>query len=406
MLVVACAVWVVALVWLVAAFRALRSAAVPAPRPGEGAEALSVVVAAHDEAPRIGGLLRSLLAQDHPDFEVIVVDDRSRDGTGAAARCAAAGDPRVRVLRVEERPAGWQGRLHAQGVGAAAARGTWLLFLSADQRLEGADFLRALVALYARRDAAAVSVVGPFVGDRWWERWLFHPLLDHPLFWGTLFGVQRLRPRATWLIGALGLHRDTYAALGGALGASHCAAGGFDDWGWARACAQAGLRTRMAYHAGLLDVSNWGGFRAFWDGLARWEAGLFTYRRAGWLAAAGIAATVACLLACAVAVAAAWLRGHAAAPAALVAATVVPLVGLAYCRWSGRPWPVALTFFPVGAFLIASLAGAAWARLRNRVRWREEVMAVVAPPPDVPGGARRQVSRPSGVTERRLHVPV
>ena len=93
---------------------------------------LSVVLAARDEAAGVGECIRSLLGSRHPDFEVVAVDDRSRDGTGAILDEAAARDPRLRVLHVDELPAGWLGKNHALWRGAATARGQWLLFTDAD----------------------------------------------------------------------------------------------------------------------------------------------------------------------------------------------------------------------------------------------------------------------------------
>jgi hypothetical protein len=392
MLAVALAAWLSSLLLVAVSFHLLRRARVREPAPGEGVTPISVILAARNEAPRIGSFVRSVLGQDHPDFELIVVDDRSLDGTGAAAIQAAVGDTRVTLLRVDARPAGWQGRLHAQGAGAARARGPWLLFLSADQRLSRPTFLRAMVAEYERGAAAAVSVIGPFVGERWWERCWFHPMLGHPVFWGVLLLVQRLRPRARWLIGALGLHRDVYDALGGVRCAGACAAGGYDDWGWARACERHGIATRMVWHDGLHDVSNWTDFAAFWHGLLRWQAGIFTYRRGGWWVAASLAAAVVGLLAAGAAVGVALARGSAPDPASLCIAAIVPTLGAAYCRWTRRPWHEALRFWLVGPLVLASLAGAAWARLRGRVRWRDEVFQIVAPEPSAPGGSSRHAT--------------
>ena len=46
---------------------------------------------------------------DWPELEVVVVDDRSDDGTGDVARQAAEGDPRLRVVEGVEPPSGWAG---------------------------------------------------------------------------------------------------------------------------------------------------------------------------------------------------------------------------------------------------------------------------------------------------------
>jgi glycosyltransferase involved in cell wall biosynthesis len=93
---------------------------------------LSVVVPARDEGPTIGRALGSLLAQDYPDLEIIVVDDRSSDATARVLGELQASDGRLVVLRVDELPAGWLGKNHALWRGADRANGEWLLFTDAD----------------------------------------------------------------------------------------------------------------------------------------------------------------------------------------------------------------------------------------------------------------------------------
>lgn len=93
---------------------------------------LSVVVPARNESPTIARAVRSLLAQDYPDLEIVAVDDRSTDATGEILRDVAARDARLVVLRIDELPAGWLGKNHALWRGADRARGEWLLFTDAD----------------------------------------------------------------------------------------------------------------------------------------------------------------------------------------------------------------------------------------------------------------------------------
>jgi glycosyltransferase involved in cell wall biosynthesis len=271
--------WCIIAVLAVVSLRRLRTDCVREPGVDDGRDSLSVIVAAHDEEPRVGECLATLLSQDHPDFEVVVVDDRSRDGTSRAVENAASGDPRVRLLRVDKRPEGWQGRLWAQGVGADAARNEWILFLSADQRLRGTTFLRAMVARYRVGEDSAISVVGPFAGRHWWDRVWLQPIANNPVLWGTLFLVQEHLPGALWLVGALGMRRSTYRELGGVRAAALCGGGAYDDMGWAKLLAKRGRTGRMVYHPALEDASNWESFAEFWQGVTRWAAGVFTYRR-------------------------------------------------------------------------------------------------------------------------------
>jgi cellulose synthase/poly-beta-1,6-N-acetylglucosamine synthase-like glycosyltransferase len=93
---------------------------------------VSIVVPARNEASAIRRAVGSLLAQDYPDLEVIVVDDRSSDATGDVLRALAAKDGRLVRLRVDELPAGWLGKNHALWRGADRASGEWLLFTDAD----------------------------------------------------------------------------------------------------------------------------------------------------------------------------------------------------------------------------------------------------------------------------------
>ena len=100
------------------------SASTPASAP-----AVDVVVPARDESESIARCLRSLLAQDYPGtLRIILVDDRSGDGTGAIARSLA--DERLLVLDGAPRPAGWSGKLWA--VAQGVRRGTAPLVLLCD----------------------------------------------------------------------------------------------------------------------------------------------------------------------------------------------------------------------------------------------------------------------------------
>ena len=74
---------------------------------------LSVVVPARDEALTIDPAVASLLAQDFPNLQVVLVDDRSTDATGTVIDRLAAKDSRVAAVHVRELPDGWLGKLNA-----------------------------------------------------------------------------------------------------------------------------------------------------------------------------------------------------------------------------------------------------------------------------------------------------
>lgn len=154
------AVWLAALIELARGARAIGrlADADPATLP-EPAPRLTVAVAARDEERQIGAAMRSVLALDYPALEVIAVDDRSTDRTGAILDALAAADPRLRVVHVAELPAGWLGKNHALHLAGQAARGEWVLFTDADVHF-APDALRRAVAC-AEAGGLDHLVVGP-----------------------------------------------------------------------------------------------------------------------------------------------------------------------------------------------------------------------------------------------------
>ena len=105
--------------------------AVPAPAAGPK---ISILVPARNEARCIEGCVRSLLGQDWPDFELIVLDDNSTDGTGDILKGIA--DSRLRVISGRELPAGWVGKNWACHQLSEVATGEWLFFTDADTEHE------------------------------------------------------------------------------------------------------------------------------------------------------------------------------------------------------------------------------------------------------------------------------
>src|SRR5262245_59752118 len=88
----------------------------------------TIIFAARDEGERVEQTLRHILAQQGIEFEVIPVDDRSRDQTAQVLKRISAEDSRVKPKRVDLLPENWLGKCHACHVGAQSATGEWLLF--------------------------------------------------------------------------------------------------------------------------------------------------------------------------------------------------------------------------------------------------------------------------------------
>lgn len=112
---------------------------------------VSLIIPARDEEGEVEAALRARLSDGYPALEVIAVNDRSTDRTGAILDRLAAEDPRVRVIHIDTLPAGWLGKLYAMHQGVLASRGEWVLLSDADVHYAPGTLRRVLAACVAHR---------------------------------------------------------------------------------------------------------------------------------------------------------------------------------------------------------------------------------------------------------------
>jgi chlorobactene glucosyltransferase len=130
---------------LVLNLRSLRKPRIDSKIPGP-APLISVLIPARDEELNIGACLKSLQAQDYPNFEIIVLDDNSSDSTYEIVTRITAEDGRVRLIKGDPLPEGWAGKPFACYQLAKRAGGSWLLFVDADTT-HSPHMLRSMLAL-------------------------------------------------------------------------------------------------------------------------------------------------------------------------------------------------------------------------------------------------------------------
>ena len=188
-----------------------RSPRYSAPEP----PLVTAIIPAKDEEASLADCLTSVGAQTYPNLEILVVDDRSADGTGAIARRFAAGDPRVRVLTITELPDGWTGKTHALQVASESARGEWFWFLDADTRHEPDNL--SIVLEYAREHRAEMASLLPEMRcETFWED-VVQPLAGVVLMQSfPLFRVNNDGSRLAFANGQyILIRRSAYLAAGG-----------------------------------------------------------------------------------------------------------------------------------------------------------------------------------------------
>jgi chlorobactene glucosyltransferase len=93
---------------------------------------ISVIIPARNEGRNIKRCLQALFRQTYPNIEIIVVDDRSSDGTPNILSELERECVRLHIVHGSELPPGWAGKPHALVQGADIAQGAWLCFMDAD----------------------------------------------------------------------------------------------------------------------------------------------------------------------------------------------------------------------------------------------------------------------------------
>jgi len=161
--------------WIALAAYLLIKVRFPRPLPvvdtSDGASPMvSVIVPARNEARSIQSCVESICGSDYPDFEVIVVDDRSDDATLELAQAVQPNHARrVMVVEGRQRPEGWMGKPWACAQGAQVAEGDLLLFTDADT-IHEPELLERAVAGMLEEEGDALTLMGRQIMVTFWER--------------------------------------------------------------------------------------------------------------------------------------------------------------------------------------------------------------------------------------------
>ncbi len=175
---------------------------------------VSVIVPARNESRDIERAVESLLKQDYPNYELIVVNDRSTDGTHEILDRMVAEHPQLRTFHLDALPAGWLGKNHAMHFAAERASGELLLFTDADVVMRPDTLCRAVHYLQSAKIDHLTMVPGLDMPSK---------LLDAIVVTFMIFFSAYIRPwkvtnpksKAHVGIGAFNLMRaEVYQAIG------------------------------------------------------------------------------------------------------------------------------------------------------------------------------------------------
>jgi len=241
---------------------------------------VSVLIAAKDEEANIEAAVRTLLDQDYPNFELIVVNDRSSDRTGEILESIRAEqmDGKLQVVHIERLHDGWFGKNNAMREGVARARGEWLCFGDADCWQTSNHTLSTAVHYARSNKIDYLSLLPQLETHSMWER-IIQPVCGAVMvFWFNPERVNDPGCSEAYANGAFMLMtRTCYEAVGGHEAVRTEVN---EDMRLARLAKEHGQRLFMVQNDGLYRVRMYSGFREIWRGWSRIFYGCFgTFRR-------------------------------------------------------------------------------------------------------------------------------
>ncbi|MBI3895612.1 MAG: glycosyltransferase [Acidobacteria bacterium] len=177
---------------------------------------VSILIPARNEAKILLQTLPAFLMQDYDNYEVILVDDASTDGTAEVAeQCAHLYPGKLRVIPVTNLPSDWIGKIHALHLAFQSACGEWVLATDADI-LFHPKALSAGLWLAEQQQAELVSIYAFLECSSFWEKVI---LPGFGLLLATVFPLRKINdPNSTVALASGGyilMRRRVWDRLGG-----------------------------------------------------------------------------------------------------------------------------------------------------------------------------------------------
>jgi len=242
---------------------------------------VSIIVPARNEERNIRRCVESLLEQNYPNYEIIVVDDGSTDETPNILENIIQTHPRSNRLWVQrlrdELPEGWAGKPHAIHIGVQESHGEWLLFTDADTWHAPNALQSALTsALNAGSDLYSLSTAQELPG--FWEK-VMMPMAYLGI--SMMYPIKKVNDPLSSIAIANGqfilIRHAVYDILGG-YARPELRNTLLDDRDLANTIKQQGFRLRLEDGRDLVRVQMYRGLREAWKG---WRKNAFLGSRGG-----------------------------------------------------------------------------------------------------------------------------
>jgi chlorobactene glucosyltransferase len=230
---------------------------------------ISICVPARNEARGIRACLTSLLQQNYPHFEVIVVNDHSTDATGEIIQSLAGEFPHLHVIESQSLPADWLGKPFALHQAVQEAKGDYLIFTDADLVFRPHALTTAVHTMTARDLDMLTLMPGTEFGS-FWERAV------QPVIFGFIAALSRFKkinsPDHSTAMGFgafIMFKKDVYAMIGGHESVKHEV---LEDVMLAKRAKKVGCKLLAADAKAVFSIRMYHSLEEIWTG---WRKNIF-----------------------------------------------------------------------------------------------------------------------------------
>lgn len=228
---------------------------------------ISILVPARNEENNIAGCVVSLLSQDYPNFEIIVLDDESTDRTWDILRAMATKNKKLQIFKGESLPEGWIGKHWACHQLVQKASGDFFLFTDADTRHHPHTLKKVISAFYAE-EADFLTALPREEAHTLGEK-LTIPIMSFGI---SSFLPMRIAHQSPWPVLSLTvgqfmmLRRNAYEEIGGYEAVRHCV---LDDVALGRRIKSHGLKWRIVDANNYITCRMYNSMREVYDGFSK-----------------------------------------------------------------------------------------------------------------------------------------
>ena len=230
---------------------------------------VSIIVPMRNEEKNTRRCIGGLLSQNYPNFEIIAVDDCSKDGTLNILNDLASRHNNLQVIEGNPVPKDWVGKSYALWQGVEQAKGDWLLFVDADTA--SLPYMLTSVIKYVEENKIDMLSISPFqVLETFWERVIQPVVLSHIYY---AFPYRKINDPKSKIAAANGqfilIRPSVYKAIGGHLAVKNRIV---EDVALANLVKGSGYRLHFVRGKRLIKTWMYTNFGEIWEG---WTKNLF-----------------------------------------------------------------------------------------------------------------------------------